>query len=115
MSADNGIYIGKFPLVDGGYEYRVIEAQGIENCDYGDDRKIQDLTRVIYYKGSRVAVFYRENYAWKWARELAEDYSILEYGISLIEYDRPLLSISPEDANEELSHYDYETEKDTNK
>lgn len=105
MSADNGIYIGKFPLEDGGFEYRVIHAQNIEDCDYGDDLGLQDLTRVVYYKSSQAAIFHNEDYAWRWARELSKDYEILEYGISLIEYDRTLLAISHEKANEELSYF----------
>ena len=32
MSSDNGIYIGSFPTINGGVEYRVIHAQAIENC-----------------------------------------------------------------------------------
>ena len=35
MSADNGIYVGKFPTVDpNNFEYRVIHAQAIENLSY---------------------------------------------------------------------------------
>ena len=33
MSADNGIYIGRFRDEEGVYSYRVAHAQAIENCD----------------------------------------------------------------------------------
>jgi len=122
MSADNGIYIGRFkhvecsrPLVDEGgayydvetgeYEYRVIHAQSIENCDYADDfpKEVTDAYRALYY-GNDVAVYKTSEEAYKHAGELAKLEPILEYGISWIQYDVPF----PEyiaDPNEVIKKY----------
>lgn len=76
VSADNGIYIVKFP--DG---YRTVHAQAIENIDFfpaGSKERKEQLKAYFgeakVYKSRRGSI----NYAYK----LAEGYPFLEYGIS---------------------------------
>jgi hypothetical protein len=101
VSSDNGIYIGRFlssspPLKsnEDGYEYRVIHAQAIENCDietYGylkdlkDQRKMCDANLVLYYGKSKV--FTDVTKAWKEARRIANEYIYTEYGCVEFHYD----------------------------
>lgn len=103
MSSDNGVYIGSFPLTDKSgaavVEYRVIDAQAIENCDFGDIEE-QDNTRVCYY--SKAPVFATLEEAEKEADRLLALEDICEYGICYIEYDRPLINKSVEEAGEWL-------------
>jgi hypothetical protein len=81
MSADNGVFIVKFP--DG---YRWAYAQAIENIDYypeGSLKRKKELKR--YFGKSRVYNDYLDAYidAEKWAEKFIEDddFGILEYGI----------------------------------
>jgi len=98
MSADNGIYIGKFPK-DIGHEYRVIHAQAIENLEFFD--KEEDAKKyagenpraiVEYFGGAPV---YSETRAFHEAQRmekeiLSDDFCpILEYGISTITFKHP--------------------------
>lgn len=109
MSADNGIYIGCFP--DG---FRVIHAQAIENCDDGDGfpQNYVDATRVIYY-GDATLYKHKEDArkkAFEMYDEIMEgDMPILEYGISEVEYDRLLPSITKRKARKTIEDYWYKT------
>jgi hypothetical protein len=88
MSADNGIYVAKFP--DG---YRVAYAQCIENVDYfpeGSQERKHELG--IYFGGSKL--FNRDieafDEAYRMYKEFIknDDFGILEYGIQFIgEYE----------------------------
>jgi hypothetical protein len=94
MSADNGIYIAKFP--DG---YRVAYAMAIENIDYfpvGSKHRKKELEH--YFGNSPVFKKQKnaEKYAFKIYHKMEKDeiengmfgYFILEYGISYIgEYE----------------------------
>ena len=73
MSSDNGIYIGSFPTINGGVEYRVIHAQAIENCDDNPlwSQEVSDATRVLYYGES--AVYTDKNSALKRANEIHDE------------------------------------------
>ena len=82
MNTDNGIYIGRFLDEDGGYFYCVIEAQAIENCNEND------MYLYSYYKDG--VKFRDEHYAWRYAAKLSKQYDVLEYGVSLIIYDKVL-------------------------
>jgi len=73
MSADNGVYIAKIPLVGGGAEYRVRHCQNIEE----------------------LAV----EYAWELYKKILEESGIVEYGVSSIEFDCPLPNWSRKEAN----------------
>ena len=104
MSADNCVAIGSFPLVDNTgaavVEYRVIHAQAIENCDFGDTEE-QDYTRVSYYGQATSIATYEE--AQKEANRLYAELDICEYGICDMEYDRPLINKTPEEATKWLN------------
>jgi hypothetical protein len=108
MSADNGIYIGIFPTA-GGKEYRVIEAQAIDNCSFDDSLhdpipgEVTEWYRVIYYRNAEV--FTNKTEALIYAEKLANEQEILEYGISGIEYDRPLLPLHADEAEAKLNKY----------
>jgi hypothetical protein len=94
MSADNGIYIAKFP--DG---YRVTYAQAIENIDYFPPGSKHRKNELRHYFGNSPVFKKRkgaEKYAFKLYHQMEEDekengmfgYFILEYGISYIgEYE----------------------------
>jgi hypothetical protein len=105
MSSDNGIYIGVFPTHDGLKEYRVIHAQAIDNCDYSGvvPDSITDLYIVAYFGDART--FPNQSKAWTHARKLAEEYTVLEYGVSEIKFDRPLIAISQDEASKLLEEY----------
>jgi hypothetical protein len=117
MSADNGIYIGRFkcghPIEsckDDGFEYRVIHAQAIENCDYDSDcpTYITDSYRVDYYGGADVC--YTEKEAWEQARTMEKenaesDYPVLEYGVSEIHYDVPFPTMTKDQARDVQAKY----------
>lgn len=95
MSADNGIYIGIFPTTDGGKEYRVIEASAIDNVNCGTE-EYQDHMRLLYFgKAKSLPGFVS---AITEAFKLKEEYPILEYGINELEFDRPLLNKTIEEA-----------------
>jgi hypothetical protein len=82
MSADNGIYIVKFP--DG---YRVAHAQAIENIDYdpaGSELRKNYLSQTF----GRSKVFADKSAALLAAHEMADECSILEYGVCYLgEYE----------------------------
>ncbi len=125
MSADNGVYIGRFkhvecsrPLVDergayydieDGYEYRVAHAQAIENCDYNSGfdsdipKEVIDAYRVLTY-GS-VPIFTDKDSAYRQAQELAK-LQPTEYGISEIHYDVPFPHYIADDATKIITDYD---------
>lgn len=100
MSADNGIYIAKFPRMNGtpGFEYRVIHAQAIENCDYGTPEQ-QDAYRWSYF-GKETAYFDKDEAALeanKMADEEEAEGYFLEYGVCHLDFDRPLVRMTEEE------------------
>ena len=111
MSADNGIFIGRFPTSDpyedkDTFEYRVIEASAIENCDDDPSFHTRDPNgelaehyRVLYYKSKYAKVFLDHDEAWKYAQEFSKEFHILEYGVKEIQYDKPLLDKTYEEAD----------------
>lgn len=100
MSSDNGIYVGTFPTPSGEKEYRVIHAQAIDNVDFGD-QEMQDYTRVSYF-GSAIS-FGTLDLAMEEAGFLAnkvlDDCGLLEYGISVLHFERPLINKTVEEAD----------------
>lgn len=112
MSADNGCYIGRFlnPLDNTKYEYRVIHAQNIEDCDYDDDtlHEITDAYRTMYYANENV--FDNLKDAEIEADELYsviinDDYCpVCEYGICHINYD-VVLNLNIEEAGKKIDDY----------
>src|SRR5271157_3513136 len=102
MSADNGIYIGKFPIQDEksqgstGYEYRVIHAQAIDNISFFSDKKLEEKFKgenpraIVEYFG-RAEVFTEkqaQDKAFEMEEEILNDEycPILEYGISTLTF-----------------------------
>lgn len=98
MSADNGVYIGIFP----NKSYRVIYTQCIDNCDDVEylSSDNTDLYRVVYWKDAPEFSTFED--AANYASELAETYSYLEYGVSIISYSRPLLDMDSATAADKL-------------
>jgi len=101
MSADNGIYIGVFPTErnDQSREYRVIEAQAIDNLDFFPDEETEkkfngeNPRSIVEYFG-HAEVFHdlalAEKKAFSIEKEIADSYCpILEYGISTIRFAHP--------------------------
>lgn len=105
MSADNGIYVLESPLygVANGErvvtplcEYRVIEAQAIENIHYYKDGPLCDAEIVRYF--GRSVVFYGKALALLHAHGMEEKCEILEYGVSIIRLFVPFPSMTIEEA-----------------
>jgi hypothetical protein len=86
MSADNGIYVAEFPTSTG-KEYRVAHLQNIEDVNYGSVEE-QDECRSRFFGTARV--FALKNVAFTYAYGVAENITILEYGVSFLQFDRPL-------------------------
>jgi len=111
MSADNGIYIGRFTGGKHGYtyEYRVCEDAAIENCDKNDmiPMFLHEAYLVAYYGKSEV--YNDHNDAWDRAcelsNEIAKDNGFTEYGICMIDYDEEFPGISLEEANNIIDKY----------
>ena len=103
MSADNGIYIARFTKTDGTVEFRVTEAGAIDNIELsymekGDERtRLEDAYRTLYFKNAKS--FSDENEAGLYALRLAKE-CYTEYGVCQINMDRPLTSLSNEEAEE---------------
>ena len=108
MSADNGIYIGCFPIENGSIEYRVIHDQAIDNVNYGSKLE-QDAFRFLYFGEKHVFQTLDKDAAMAEAHRIEEeilndDYCrVLEYGITTLVFDRPLIMMSVEKANEILN------------
>lgn len=99
MSADNGIYIAKFPVDDSYFEYRVVEAQNIEDCfpNEATPENVTDATVVKVFGNCKV--FMSENKAHAHAQKLydkvmASECPIVEYGVCGIEFKKPIADMS---------------------
>jgi hypothetical protein len=75
MSADNGVYISTFPKEDGTKEYRVTDAQAIENV------KWEEYVREYF---ENAFVFSTEEEAVAKAVDIYKELPICEYGISML-------------------------------
>lgn len=102
MSADNGVYIGRF-VKDGVYSYRVIHAQAIENCDQNDDfpEELRNSYIARYY-GQAKEIFSKDK-AFEAAKKIYDEimesnFPIVEYGIQEIHYDIPFPRMTREEA-----------------
>jgi len=88
MSADNGIYIARFP--EG---YRVIEAAAIENIDYYPEGTLRRKIELKRYFGKAPLFLHRPDafeYAYKLKEKVLNDpvFPVLEYGVCYIgEYE----------------------------
>ena len=109
MSADNGIYILESPLygvlngqrvVTQVCEWRVIEAQAIENIHYYKDESLCNAELVRYFGIAKV--YDNKAEALLRAYEMAEKCEILEYGVSVIYWPVPFPSMTVEEAKKLL-------------
>src|ERR1700748_60625 len=99
MSADNGIYIAKFPIDDGYFEYRVVHTQNIEDCFHNEKtpENVTDAIIVKVFDNAKVFMskIKADTYAIKIYEEImGSDCPIVEHGISEIEFKKPMLDIS---------------------
>jgi len=95
MSADNGIYIAKFP--EG---YRVTYAQAIDNIMYyPENTRERKETLKEYFGASKL--WNTEDEAWKEARRLYEEDNYVEYGIS---YSGEFESFEEGEKKEEMNY-----------
>lgn len=86
MSADNGIYIVKFP--DG---FRVAHAAAIDNC-YVENEKIAEAYRSLYFHESELYLDFVD--AHEKALEIEAKVGWTEYGVCEIEaFDNPIMDI----------------------
>lgn len=106
MSADNGIYIGKFPKEDQvgvlpgacDYEYRVVEGQAIDNIYFFEDetlaRKFNDENprAIVDYFGAADVLTQDAALNLAFSKEndiMASAFPVLEYGISTLIFKKP--------------------------
>lgn len=100
MSADNGIYILKtldhfkkegysqVNVIDEGgrVAYRVAHAQAIDNVDYYcKEENRHNLGWYLDAIWGKSPVFYDENEAWDYARQMSKNFTYLEYGLDEID------------------------------
>lgn len=99
MSADNGIYILKTLAMEAEpeepFEYRVAHASAIENIywdhEKGGYREDERFTPEIAFQYFSEAPVFRTLYeASGYAHQLESDYSILEYGVSVLDHGNQL-------------------------
>jgi hypothetical protein len=100
MSADNGIYIAKFPKSDGTFEFRVAEAGASSMLSMPYQPEIEDAYRVLHFGDA--PTFSDEKEAAFHAVSLAKT-MYTEYGVCSIDMDRPLLNLSREEAYKVIS------------
>lgn len=79
MSADNGIYIAKFPTC-----WRVCYASAIENIQEHPPGSEERKNELKDYFG-KSPIFHLEGQALNYAAELSKEYDYLEYGIRILE------------------------------
>lgn len=80
MSADNGIYV----LATKGPEYRVTHAQGIENIYYdvsSGEQWENFIPEMTFEYFGECEVFTTEDAALRYAHRLAQEETVLEYGV----------------------------------
>jgi len=114
MSADNGIYIAKFPIAgdSSNVEFRVKELQNIEDCYTNGctslPLEVALATRVIAFSDAKV--FENKKEAEMYAIQLYNNVMngecpIIEYGICDIEFEEPLPKISVKTARDFIDDY----------
>jgi hypothetical protein len=113
MSADNGIYVAKFPIDDGGnpyFEYRVAELQNIEDCYAASDRPkyITDAMIVVAFGDAKI--YYNKDKAHTYAHKLYKDIMnsecpIIEYGVCELEFAKPIQGLTVSQAENVLAKY----------
>lgn len=122
MSADNGIYVLK-TLAQGvsgepsaRFEYRVAHASAIDNLYYDvetGEHRANFIPEMAYEYFGNAPIFLDEGEAFKHAFEEAEDYDVLEYGVSMLNHEnQPFPSnLTPDD----VERYEVEIDKVINR
>lgn len=101
MSADNGIYIGKFK--DG---YKVIHASAIDNLEYHHNNQISGYNWAAVYDYYKSVPLLTKEQAQAKAFELEDTLAIVEYGISTLDFSQytwnEIILMAKEKAREEI-------------
>lgn len=106
MSADNGVYVARFPLSAEicSPVWRVAHAQNIEDTEDCDlPREVTDAFRVAKFGESQMHT--SEASALAEANKLYQDLDVCEYGICWLEFDRPLPAWTPEHVSAVLEEF----------
>lgn len=122
MSADNGIYVLK-TLARGvagepsaRFEYRVAHASAIDNLYYDvetGEHRANFIPEMAYEYFGTAPLFTSEDEAFKYAFEEAKEYSVLEYGVSLLNHEnQPFPSNLTSD---DIERYEVEIDKVMNR
>lgn len=101
MSADNGIYIGSFPVSEGSEikEYRTIHAQAIDNVSWNpnqdsDEGDYENPREIVEYFGAAYPFSVQsvaQAKAFLMEKEIMDgDLPILEYGISSMTFEHSM-------------------------
>jgi len=98
MSADNGIYL----LYTNDGDIRVAHAQAIENIGEGKT-VLEKASVVLYFKDSEV--YTNPDKAFQKAKELFDNCSFVEYGISAYTIDAPYPDMTPSQALASMEDY----------
>jgi hypothetical protein len=103
MSADNGIYIARFPTC-----YRVCYGSAIENIEHYPEGSEERKSELKDYFG-KSPLFRAESQALEAAREMSKGYEILEYGISILggiwdEFDPEVLAKDLAEVEPDYNH-----------
>jgi hypothetical protein len=111
MSADNGIYILETQIPETDLrEYRVAHAQAIDNLYYDvetGEHRHNFIPQVAFQYFGKCEVFFDPEEALTYANGLAEEYPILEYGVSYLFHPTQVFEYFTE---EELETYEAEVE-----
>lgn len=103
MSADNGVYIARFPTC-----YRVCYGSAIENIEHYPEGSEERKSELKDYFG-KSPLFRAESQALEAAREMSKGYEQLEYGISILggiwdEFDPEVLAKDLAEVEPEYNH-----------
>jgi len=113
MSADNTILIGSFPYESFPHEYGnrrrygVAHVQSMEDCVDSDEfpQELTDASRVLFF--GHGPFFDSEEEAMKKATLLHQKIGFVEYGICSLDFDRPLPSMTPYEAEVSDIYFDH--------
>lgn len=107
MSADNGVYIAKFPS-----GYRVAYGSAIENVSYYPEGSEERKEQLKLYFG-KSEIIKEEKDAILHAHELAKQYEYLEYGVSFIGEFEEFLEVEVDEEPKKEEWYHIRNEKPT--
>ena len=93
MSSDNGIYLLETLRAQGGFEYRIAYHMAVENYQWDDEKYEESDNPDVWIKNARSMwkdseIFLDRDKAILKAHEMADEYPVLEYGVSTIKIDK---------------------------